>query len=130
MAGLSQRGLAQMAGVPQSTLARIELAIVSPRVDTLERLLRAAGQTLTTEARLGAGVDRTVIRALLELTPTERIRLGASDSKAFMEFEREVRRRAGLPDISPELASRRASGVDELEMLSALREELDAARRR
>src|SRR5204863_6392485 len=64
-AGMSQRVLAQAAGVPQSTVARIELAQLSPRVDTLERLLRATGQTLSSERVLGIGVDRSPIRELL-----------------------------------------------------------------
>ena len=108
----------------QSTIARIELGTVSPRVDTLERLLRVAGQTLTSEPRLGANVDRTVIKALLELTPKERLNLGAANSKTFRAFERLARRSAGLP----ELGIPRSIDVDELEHLNALREELDLGR--
>ena len=72
-ARLSQRELARAAGVPQSTVARIELGSLSPRTDTFERLLYAAGQTLATEPRLGVGIDRTQIRARLALTPAERL---------------------------------------------------------
>lgn len=77
-ARLSQRELARLAGVPQSTVARVELGTLSPRTDTLERMLRAAGQTLAVEPLLGVGIDRTQIRARLGLTPAERLgRVGA-----------------------------------------------------
>lgn len=87
-AGLSQRALACAAGIPQSTVARIELGTLSPRANTLERLLRSAGQSLTTEPVLGVGVDRSQIRELLRLTPTERARLAAADVAAMAEFDR------------------------------------------
>ena len=41
--GLSQRQLATLAGVPASTVARIESEAVSPTEDTVARLLSAAG---------------------------------------------------------------------------------------
>ena len=64
-AKLSQRALARAAGVPHSTVARIELGSLSPRVETLEALLRATGNTLAMEPNLGSGVDRSQIRELL-----------------------------------------------------------------
>jgi transcriptional regulator with XRE-family HTH domain len=82
-AGLSQRGLARVAGVPHSTVARIELGVLSPRADTLERLLRAAGHTLATEPTVGIGVDRSQIRELLALTPGQRARLAVDDAQAL-----------------------------------------------
>jgi len=91
-AGMSQRILAQAAGVPQSTVARIELAQLSPRVDTFERLLRATGQTLSSERVLGIGVDRSQIRELLRLTPGERLRLGERDARNLAAFDAAVRR--------------------------------------
>ena len=42
-AGLTQRELARRARVPQPTISRIERGIVSPSVDTLDRLLRNLG---------------------------------------------------------------------------------------
>jgi len=46
-ADLSQRQLAELAGVPRSTVARIESGeVTDPRVRTLERLVRAAGAEL------------------------------------------------------------------------------------
>lgn len=82
-AGLTQRALAGVAGVPQPAVARIESGSISPRVETLERLLRAAGRTLESEVVIGDGVDRSQIRELLRLTPGERLRLAAADARAM-----------------------------------------------
>lgn len=46
-AGLSQRGLAELAGTSQSAVAAIESGRKAPTVPTLERLLAAAGASLT-----------------------------------------------------------------------------------
>jgi predicted transcriptional regulator len=73
LAGLSQRELARRAGVPQSTVARIELETIEPRSSTVEKVLSAAGYEIKIEPRLGDGVDRTLIRRFLGLTPKERI---------------------------------------------------------
>jgi len=72
-AGWSQRELARRAGVPFSTVARVETGAMTPRVDTLERLLRACGERLVAVAARDAGVDRTQIRELLGLTPAQRL---------------------------------------------------------
>lgn len=42
-AGLTQRRLATLAGTSHATVAAYELGAKTPRVDTLERILRAAG---------------------------------------------------------------------------------------
>lgn len=70
---MTQRELAAAAGVPQSTVARIEGGQVSPRVDTLIHLLAAAGATtaIATLIDLDKGVPE--IRERLALTPTQRI---------------------------------------------------------
>jgi len=91
-AGLTQRALAVAADVPQSTIGRVETGRLTPRVDTLERLLRAAGCTLEAVPTLGRGIDRTQIRELLRLTPAERIRLAAADVAAIDAIDR-IRRR-------------------------------------
>ncbi len=87
-AGLSQRGLAEVAGVPQSTVARIELKQLAPRTDTLDRLLRAAGHTLELQPVLGVGVDRSQIRELLRLSPGQRASVAAADAAAFLALDR------------------------------------------
>ncbi len=87
-AGLSQREMAARAGIPQSTVARIEAGTLIPRVDTLDRLLRAVGHTLGVEPRLGNGVDRSQMAELLRLTPAERLRLAVADARAIGQLER------------------------------------------
>lgn len=79
LANLTQRQLAQRAGTPQATVGRIEAGLITPRVDTLERLLRAAGLELSVSPRPGNGVDRSQIRGLLRLTPRQRLELAAGD---------------------------------------------------
>jgi len=82
-AGMTQRELAARAGVPQTTVGRVEAGLITPRVDTLERLLRATGQELSVSPRPGAGVDRSQIRRLLRLTPRQRLDLGVRDAAGF-----------------------------------------------
>ncbi len=73
LAGLSQRALADRAGVPRQSVGRWEAGSVEPGFDIARRLLRACGFDVSlvryeldeaAEARLG---DR------LELTPQERL---------------------------------------------------------
>lgn len=45
-AGLSQQEMARRAGVPQSTIGRIEADLTTPAVDTLQRLLALCGWSL------------------------------------------------------------------------------------
>jgi transcriptional regulator with XRE-family HTH domain len=86
-AGLSQRALAERAGLPQSTVARIELGRLSPRIDTLQRILRATGRTLTSEPVLGTGEDLSLIRHRLRLTPAERARLAIREAHVLARLE-------------------------------------------
>jgi len=72
-AHLTQRALAHQTGIAQPTVARIEVGSEIPRVDTLVRLLRACGETMEVVPRPGVGIDRTGIRALLALTPAQRV---------------------------------------------------------
>jgi predicted transcriptional regulator len=80
-AGLTQRQLAAAAAVSQPVVARIESGTVVPRVDTLDRLLAGCGEALESRPRLGIGVDRSVIRRLLELSPAERARLAVEEAR-------------------------------------------------
>ena len=45
--GISQRELASMCGIPQSSVARIESFKTTPNLDTLMKILRPLGLTLT-----------------------------------------------------------------------------------
>ena len=86
-AGLTQRGLAEKTGLPQSTIGRIEAGLVDPRVGTLSRLLRACGFDLEVEPRLGVGVDRSLFQSSLPLSPAERI----AHNVEFARFTRQLR---------------------------------------
>lgn len=85
-AGLSQRQLAERSGIKQAAIARIESGRVSPRVQTLDRLLAACGVDLESRPRLGAGVDRTMIRELLRLTPGERVALAVEEARRISDL--------------------------------------------
>lgn len=90
-AGIGQRELARRAEVPQPTISRIERGLVSPRLDTLDRLLRACGLALDLVRRPGIGVDRTLIRDRLRLTPGERARLAVREWERTRTFRRGAR---------------------------------------
>lgn len=101
-ARLTQRELAARAGTAQSVVARIELGQSSPSLETLSRLLTAAGYAI--EANLVAttpddpvidaykrDIDRTLLRRNLEKSPEERVK----SLQSFARFADEVRR-AGI----------------------------------
>lgn len=90
--GLTQRQLAAKVGIPQETIARIERGRVDPRVGTLDRLLEGCGYGLDSLPRLGIGVDRTQIRELLKLTPSERLARALIVDQEHVEFRRSLRR--------------------------------------
>ena len=87
-AGLGQRELARRAGVPQPTISRIERGIASPRFDTLDRLLLECGRQLDLAQRPGLGVDRSLIRERLSLTPGERARAAVREWEGTAVFRR------------------------------------------
>ena len=91
-AKLTQRQLAAKAGIPQETIARIERGRVDPRVGTLDRLLEACGYGLESLPRLGIGVDRSQIQALLEMTPSERLARAIEVDRQHVEFRRSLKR--------------------------------------
>ncbi|HEY3833634.1 MAG TPA: helix-turn-helix transcriptional regulator [Acidimicrobiia bacterium] len=68
--GLSLRALAERAGTSHSTLAAYEAGRISPTLDTLERILGAAGFTATITLTPRAATDRErgrELRQALEL---------------------------------------------------------------
>lgn len=93
-AKLTQRQLAEKSGIPQETIARIERGRADPRVKTLDRLLEACEFGLEVMPRLGIGIDRTQIHALLRLSPSERLAVGVADDRHFVELRRSIRRLA------------------------------------
>lgn len=90
-ANLTQRQLAAKAGIPQETIARIERGRSDPRVTTLDRLLEACEFGLEVLPRLGIGIDRTQIRARLDLTPSKRLEIAMEDDRNMVEFWRNFR---------------------------------------
>jgi len=90
-AGLTQRGLAARAGVPQPTIARIESGRQMPRADTLDKLLRACGWELDMTPHRGDGEDRSLIGYWLSLTPADRAVGGAAYGRALSQV-RQARR--------------------------------------
>ncbi|HVM02290.1 MAG TPA: helix-turn-helix transcriptional regulator [Acidimicrobiales bacterium] len=91
-ARLTQRQLAAATGVSQPTIARIERGLETPRVDTLDRLLRACGDALEAVPLAGVGVDRSVINGLLHLSPAERIELSTQEAETLSSFDQAVGR--------------------------------------
>lgn len=74
-AGLTQAGLADRLGVSQAAVARLESPSANPTVDTLDKALWATGHRLALDAQARrAGVDESLIRRHLELSPAERVR--------------------------------------------------------
>jgi predicted transcriptional regulator len=93
-AGLTQRELSHRAGVPQPAIARIERGAVSPRLDTLDRLLSAAGHGIEVTPRIGRGVDRSLIVMALRRTPEERVLAAGREGRNLIGFLQEARRGA------------------------------------
>ena len=90
-AGLTQRELAERSGVAQPAISRIESGRVVPLVDTLDRLLRLCGEQLEAVPLLGERVDRSLIRRLLTLTPSERLDRAVRESNNIAELIRSRR---------------------------------------
>jgi predicted transcriptional regulator len=86
-AGLTRRALAARAGVPQPYVARIESSATDPTVTSLSRLLRACETALEALPGSGAGIDRSVMRRLLRLTPAERLATAVAEAHALARFE-------------------------------------------
>ena len=109
-AGLTQRQLAGRTGIPQETIARIEARRMDPRVTTLDRLLEGCGFGLEHLPRLGMGIDRPQIQALLALSPSERLGLAVADDRPHAGAPTELaagRRVSELARFRPEEILRR-----------------------
>jgi transcriptional regulator with XRE-family HTH domain len=74
-AGLTQRQLALRLGVTQAAVAKLERPGANPTFQTLAGALWATGHRLELEAAARpGGVDESLIRKQLELSPSERLR--------------------------------------------------------
>jgi transcriptional regulator with XRE-family HTH domain len=88
-AGLTQVELARLAGVPQSTVGRIETNRINPTLGTMRLLLNAAGQDLELVPLAGRAEDRSLIRDRLGMSPGDRARLAVQEAR----FEASLRGR-------------------------------------
>lgn len=91
-AGLSQRDLSRLSGIPQPMISLIERGLQDPRHGTLERLLRACGQELDLVLRGGEGVDPTQFVPALGVALRERLAIAAQSSKNIERLVRSMRR--------------------------------------
>ncbi len=74
-AGLTQAELGRRLGVSQAAVAKLERPGANPTVNTLGDALWATGHSLVLEAPVRRpGVDESLIRQHLELSPVERLR--------------------------------------------------------
>lgn len=72
-AGLSQRGLADLAGTTQSAIARLETGGTTPSFEAVLRLVRLCGLDLDVAVVERDGSDWAQARRLLPLSPAERL---------------------------------------------------------
>jgi transcriptional regulator with XRE-family HTH domain len=82
--GLSQRALAKRARTTQAVVARIELGQVSPTMDTLRRLARAAGFELETSLVAVPELDPQIlddVPRILSMSASDRLREVANISR-------------------------------------------------
>lgn len=89
---MTQRDLSRLSGMAQPAIARIERDGVSPRLATLDRLVRTTGHELTLAPAIGAGVDRSLIRAALRRTPEERVGAAGQAGRRLAAFRAEAAR--------------------------------------
>lgn len=83
--GVSQKRLAIRAGTTQSAISRIEQNRVSPTVATLRGLLHMLGEDLTLALLpRDAGIDISMIRSNLALTPAQRLSRADANARFVM----------------------------------------------
>ena len=91
-AGLTQVALAERAGVPQSTVARIETGARAPSTDMVERLVRAAGFEIHVSLGEPDPETSSLFERTLQRTPGERL-ADATRTARFVLRGREAMRR-------------------------------------
>ncbi len=72
-AGLTQAALAERAGVPKSTVGRIESGARTPSGELVERLVRAAGLEVTVSLSVPDPGTDSMLERTLRRSPAERL---------------------------------------------------------
>ncbi len=86
--GLTQKQLAIRARTSQAAISRIERGLVSPTVETLQKLLAMVNEELVLDARaIDWGHDRTLNRSSLAVSVGQRI----ANAEEFDDFARVLR---------------------------------------
>jgi hypothetical protein len=78
--------------VPQPAIAAIESGRQDPRFETLLALVESCGQELAALPRPGEGVDRSLIREQLRLTPEQRLRAAGENAENLTRLPNAARR--------------------------------------
>lgn len=94
-AKLTQRQLAQLSGVPQATIARIEAGTVSPKFETISRILAGAGLEMRIQVAPYDDHDEVLATRYARLNNKEKV-LADERHQGNVEMFREAGRRAGL----------------------------------
>jgi transcriptional regulator with XRE-family HTH domain len=95
-AGLSQAELARRLETTQSAIARLESPRSNPRLDTLDRVIAAAGHELELSFRTPAPqVDETMTASNLRMSSADRLRHFAAAYTDLRRLAPTVRERSG-----------------------------------
>ena len=86
-AGLSQRELAEKAGTTQSAIARLETGHSTPSFDNVLRLVRLCGLDLDLMLVARDDSDWVQARALLQLTPAQRVADGVKTANVMQRIQ-------------------------------------------
>lgn len=92
-AGLSQRDLAERAGVSQSDIARIESGRREPSIPTIQRILAGAGLELRLRLAPLDEHDRVLAARQARRSPAERRAADARHRKNVEQFAANARRK-------------------------------------
>jgi transcriptional regulator with XRE-family HTH domain len=90
-AGLSQRDLSALTGIPQPMISAIERGLQDPRHATLDKLLHACGQELDLVLKGGEGVDPTQFIPSLGVALRARLKAAAEGSKNVEHMRRSIK---------------------------------------
>jgi transcriptional regulator with XRE-family HTH domain len=97
-AGLTQAELGAKLGRSQASIAALERPGSNPRVETLERVLRATGHRLDLGAReFRSSVDETLIASNLRVSPAARLERFSSWYQSLRSMTDKVRSAGGSP---------------------------------